>query len=110
MKKVLLTIVLSTALTAQAADLTSCSATYTVASGAFANANDSRSADGAAYLAGQTKLLATNRQWGNNEQLSTSMYKQALNVQQSKFKSQGWDSLSRDLSECKVVVDRYISR
>lgn len=108
MKRLLLAVLLITGGAVQAADLTSCSATYTVASAAFANVNENRNADGSAYLAGQTRLLATSRQYGGNEQLSSSMYRQSLAVQQSRFKSGGWPALSKDLAECQRVVDSYI--
>lgn len=109
MRKLLVPLLLATGITTvQAADLTSCSASYTVAAAEFARVGENRNADGSAYLAGQTRLLATNKQYGGNEQLSSSMYKQALSVQQGRFKSQGWPALAQDLNECKTIVDRYI--
>lgn len=108
MKKLLVTAaVLGLATTAQAADLTSCAATYTVASAAFANVNENPNADAAAYYAGQTRVLATSKNWGGNQQAATSMYRQALQVQQGRFKSSGWPALSRDLKECERVLQQY---
>lgn len=108
MKKLVLALGLLTAITtAQAADLNSCSATYTVASAAFANSGDNRNADAAAYYAGQTRVLSTSKNWGGNAQLSSQMFKQALQVQQGKFRVSGWPALSSDLKQCETVLKQY---
>jgi hypothetical protein len=107
MKKLLLTTALLTAITtASAADLTSCAATYTVASAAFAQVGENRNADGAAYYAVEARRAALRVNWGGNTQPANSMYKQALWVQESRFKSNGWPALSTDLKECGAVLKR----
>lgn len=108
MKKILVTAALiGTALTAQAADLNSCSATYTVAAAAFGNVGENRNADAAAYYAGQTRVASTQRNWNGNQQLSSQMFKQALSVQQGRFRTQGWPALSSDLKQCEAVLKQY---
>lgn len=106
-KLLIAALLLSTALTAQAADLNSCSATYTVAAAAFGNVGENRNADAAAYYAGQTRVASTQRNWGGNQQLSSQMYKQALSVQQGRFRVSGWPALSKDLKECERVLKQY---
>ena len=108
MKRILIAAaLLGTAITAQAADLNSCAGTYTVASAEFARVGENRNADGAAYLALQARSASTQRQWGGNQQLATSMYKQGLSVQQARFKTSGWPALGRDLQECQGVLNQY---
>ena len=107
MKKLLVTAALLLSITtAHALDLTSCAATYTVASAEFARDGDNRMADGAAYYAVQARAAGTRITWGGQVTTATAMYRQALQVQQGRFKTSGWPALSRDLDTCAAVLKR----